>query len=296
MEEAKKALAISPYIGGNTETSGFKDLGWLDRYLALYIFLALAVGIILGNFFPNTGPALQKGKFVRVPIPIAIGLLVMMYLIQCKVKYEMLHLLFKKGGIWVQTGFSVVMNWIIAPLLALTLSSAFLPDKPELREGLILRSEGTIDLQYSMVANSVAVFLGIPVGSTILTRIAAPLSLTGLLFTIPGLFASPGHAVAHQITSVLRVAALLIFYFTIIFFLTLLICHKLRFGYEISAAQSFTAASNNFEVVIAAAVATYGVNSDQALAATVRPLIEVPVLLALVYVIRRTMELWGWRD
>jgi ACR3 family arsenite transporter len=368
-----------------TKTSAFKSLGWLDRFLALWIFLAMAIGIILGNFVPSTGPALQKGKFVGVSIPIAVGLLVMMYPILCKVKFETLHRVFGKKDVWVQILFSVVVNWIVAPLVMLGLAWAFLPDKGALREGLILvglarciamvpfpllshqlkkeyllmdtqvliwtglaggdseycailvainsilqmvlyaplallfikvisREEGTLDIEYSTVAKSVAVFLGIPLGAAILTRFAlrkatsprfydevflkfaAPWSLIGLLFTILVLFASQGARVVHQIVSVVRVAAPLVVYFAIIFFLTLLVTHRMEFGYKLAATQSFTAASNNFELAIAVAVATYGANSDQALAATVGPLIEVPVLLGLVYVVKWIGKRRGWKD
>lgn len=157
---------------------------------------------------------------------------------------------------------------------------------------------------YSTVATSVAAFLGIPLAAAIITRVvirkiagdewfnstflkwAAPWSLIGLLYTIIVLFASQGHRVVHQIVSVVRVAAPLIVYFLVIFSFTLWITHRLGFGYKLSATQSFTAASNNFELAIAVAVATYGADSDQALAATVGPLIEVPVLLGLVYLVR----------
>ena len=169
-------------------------------------------------------------------------------------------------------------------------------------------------LSYDIVAKSVAVFLGIPLGAAIITRFslrkiisphwydtvflqfAAPWSLIGLLFTILVLFASQGQQVVHQIVSVVRVAAPLVVYFGVIFFLTLLITHKLGFGYKIAATQSFTAASNNFELAIAVAVATYGPNSDQALAATVGPLIEVPVLLSLVYVVKAIGRRRAWKD
>jgi ACR3 family arsenite transporter len=97
--------------------SVIKGLGWLDRFLALWILLAMAIGILLGNFVEETGPALQKGKFVGVSIPIALGLLVMMYPILCKVRYETLHRLFRTRALWVQIAFSIVMNWIVAPLL-----------------------------------------------------------------------------------------------------------------------------------------------------------------------------------
>ncbi|CAI7642582.1 unnamed protein product [Penicillium palitans] len=348
-----------------TKQSAFKGLGWLDRFLAVWIFLAMAIGIILGNFVENTGPALQKGKFVGVSIPIAIGLLVMMYPILCKVRYESLHHVFRERGIWIQIAFSIFVNWIIAPFLMLALSWAFLPDEPELREGLILvglarciamvliwtglaggdneycailvavnsllqmvlfaplailfikiigHSGSQVTLSYSTAAKSVAVFLGIPLGAAIITRItlrkiasprwydqvflkwAGPWSLLGLLFTILVLFASQGRQVVHQIVSVIRVAAPLFVYFIIVFFVTLLVTYKLGFGYKLAATQSFTAASNNFELAIAVAVATFGANSNQALAATVGPLIEVPVLLGLVYVVKFIAKRVGWKD
>ena len=179
---------------------------------------------------------------------------------------------------------------------------------------VISQSKGNVDVQYSTVAESVAVFLGIPLGAAVITRFAlrklasprwydqtflkwaAPWSLIGLLFTILVLFASQGRQVVHQIVSVVRVAAPLVVYFATIFFLTLLVCHKLGFGYGLSATQSFTAASNNFELAIAVAVATYGADSDQALAATVGPLIEVPVLLGLVYVVKWIGGRRGWKN
>lgn len=104
-------------VVNTSKISAFKSLGWLDRFLALWIFLAMVIGIILGNFVPNTGIALQKGKFVGVSIPIAIGLLIMMYPILCKVKFETLHRVFRDRDIWIQILFSTVVNWIIAPLV-----------------------------------------------------------------------------------------------------------------------------------------------------------------------------------
>jgi len=341
--------------------SAFKSLGWLDRLLALWIFLAMAIGIILGNFVDDVGPALKKGKFVGVSIPIAIGLLVMMYPILCKVRYESLHEMFKHRQIWKQMAFSIFVNWIVAPFLMLGLSWAFLPDEQELREGLILvglarciamvliwnglaggDSEycailvavnsllqmvlyaplailfiGVISgdsaaqsISYSIVATSVAVFLGIPLGAAIVTRFAirylasprwydevflrylSPWSLIGLLYTILVLFASQGRQVVQQIVSVVRVAAPLLVYFVLIFFTTLWIARYFGFSYSLSATQSFTAASNNFELAIAVAVATFGPESDQALASTVGPLIEVPVLIALVYLVKWAAKRW----
>lgn len=173
---------------------------------------------------------------------------------------------------------------------------------------------GGVTVSYSTVATSVAVFLGIPLGAAILTRFAirrlagaswydnvflkwvAPWSLIGLLYTILVLFASQGRQVVHQIVSVVRVASPLLVYFIVIFFFTLWLTRRLGFGYQICATQSFTAASNNFELAIAVAVATFGPNSDQALAATVGPLIEVPVLLTLVYVVRWIGNKRGWKN
>lgn len=289
----------------------------------------------------------------------------MMYPILCKVQYEMLHRVFRNRDIWIQISFSIFLNWVVAPFLMLALAWAFLPDKPGLREGLILvglarciamvliwnglaggdneycailvavnsilqmvlfaplailfikvisRDDDASAVSYSLVAKSVAVFLGIPLGAAIVTRVvlrkiagdewyikvfikwASPWSLISLLFTILVLFASQGHQVVHQIVSVVRVAAPLILYFLVIFSITLYITYRFGFGYKISATQSFTAASNNFELAIAVAVATFGPDSDQALASTVGPLIEVPVLLGLVYVVKWIGGRWNWKD
>lgn len=169
------------------------------------------------------------------------------------------------------------------------------------------------DISYSIVATSVAVFLGIPLGAAIVTRFLvrwlasprwydevfmrflSPWSLIGLLYTILVLFASQGRQVVQQIVSVVRVAAPLIVYFIVIFFLTLWMARKAGFGYSLSATQGFTAASNNFELAIAVAVATFGADSRQALASTVGPLIEVPVLIALVYMLRFITRRWGFK-
>ncbi|KAL7953803.1 sodium bile acid symporter family domain-containing protein [Trichoderma compactum] len=344
--------------------SAFASLGLLDRFLAVWIFLAMAVGIILGNFVPSMSPALEKGRFVGVSVPIAIGLLVMMYPILCKVQYESLYKLLNKKELWKQIGFSIFVNWIIAPFLMLALSWAFLPDKSHLRTGLILVGLGRCiamvliwnalaggnndycailvavnsilqivlfaplaifflnvisdendiaPISYSVVATSVAAFLGIPLGAAVITRFGlrfiagpawydrifirfvSPWSLIGLLYTILVLFAAQGHQVVHQIVSVLRVAAPLVVYFAIVFFTTVGICRMLGFEYQFLVTQSFTAASNNFELAVAVAVATFGPKSDEALASTVGPLIEVPVLLGLVYALRWVANRWGWK-
>ncbi|KFA70801.1 hypothetical protein S40288_09641 [Stachybotrys chartarum IBT 40288] len=165
---------------------------------------------------------------------------------------------------------------------------------------------------YSTVATSVAVFLGIPLGAAIITRLllckiaglkwyegvflrfVSPWSLIGLLYTIIVLFAAQGRNVVRQIVSVVRVAAPLLVYFVVIFFVTLWISRRLGFGYRLGCVQSFTAASNNFELAIAVAIATFGADSEEALAATVGPLIEVPVLIALVYLVKWLGKRWSW--
>lgn len=179
---------------------------------------------------------------------------------------------------------------------------------------VISGESGVTDVSYEIVATSVAVFLGIPLAAAIVTRFAlrmtagpdwyervfirfaAPWSLIGLLYTILVLFASQGRQVVHQVVSVVRVAAPLVVYFFLIFFMTLFITYRLGFRYPLAVTQSFTASSNNFELAIAVAVATFGPNSDQALAATVGPLIEVPVLIGLVYLMRLVRKRWDWKD
>jgi ACR3 family arsenite transporter len=288
----------------------------------------------------------------------------MMYPILCKVRFETLHLLLRHRELWIQVGISFVLNWIIAPLFMVGLAWAFLPDRQDLREGLIFvgiarciamvliwtdlakgdgdycavlvafnsilqivlfapfavfyikivsHSPDAVTVGYSKVATSVAVFLGIPLGAAIVTRLTlrrllgeaiyqrrflryiGPWSLIGLIYTIIVLFASQGKHVVSQITSVLRVCAPLIIYFLVMFSLTITLCWKLGFGYKVSCTQSFTAASNNFELAIAVVVAVYGASSGQALASTVGPLIEVPILVALVYVLQWLKKRWDWK-
>ncbi|EMC97431.1 hypothetical protein BAUCODRAFT_156109 [Baudoinia panamericana UAMH 10762] len=328
-----KDLEMQEALGPKAENvAAFKALGWLDRFVAVWILLAIMVGILIGNFVSGAEESLQKSNLmVSQFLLTTIGLLVMMYPILCKVQYETLHLALREQQLWIQVGFSIFLNWIIAPLLMLALSWAFLPDEEGIREGLILvglarciamvliwtgiaggdnqycailvainsvlqmvlyaplailfiniisGSEQAISVSYSTVATGDAVFLGIPLGAAIITRYTlrwmtspswydnkfikyiAPWSLIALLFSIMVLFASHGHQVVHQIVSVVRVAAPLIVYFIVIFGLTLLVTHKLGFGYKLSAMQSFTAASNNFELAITVAVASYGANSD----------------------------------
>ncbi|RCI11733.1 hypothetical protein L249_7619 [Ophiocordyceps polyrhachis-furcata BCC 54312] len=345
--------------------SAFRELGLLDRFLALWILLAMLVGIVVGNFAAGAERVLQQGRFIGVSIPIAVGLLVMMYPILCNVRFESLHLVLRQKRLWRQLGFSLVINWLIAPFFMLALASAFLPDQPGLRKGLMLvglgrciamvliwnelaggdgeycavlvavnsllqlllfapmaifligvvrHDDGVRLLTYSVVASSVGVFLGIPLAAAVATRLSvrklagerwfddvfmrwlSPWSLIGLLYTVVVLFAAQGRHVVHQIVSVVRVAAPLVVYFMAIFFGALWATRRLGFGYRLGCAQSFTAASNNFELAIAVAVATFGPDGDEALASSVGPLIEVPVLLTLVYLVRGIGRRWDWRE
>lgn len=328
----------------------------------------MILGVILGYFVPNISTVLSQSEFIGVSAPIAVGLMVMMYPILCKVQYEKLHLMLSSRRIWIQLGFSLVVNWIVAPLLMVGLAWAFLPDQRDLREGLILVGvarciamvliwtglaggdndycavlvgfnsilqivlyapfailyitkfvpAGTVaeefTVSYSTVAASVGVFLGIPLAAAVITRLAlrraigevkyqshfirfiGPFSLLGLIFTVIILFASQGRHVVDEIVAVVRTAAPLVVYFALTFVLTLAACRKLGFNYRVSVAQSFTASSNNFELAIAVAIATYGIDSRQALAATVGPLIEIPVLLILVYVFKVLRTRLSWSE
>ncbi|ERT01699.1 arsenical-resistance protein [Sporothrix schenckii ATCC 58251] len=279
---------------GSEKVSAFQSLGWLDRFLAVWILLAMILGMLLGNFVPQTGPALQKGKFVGVSIPIVFF------------ATKVLIWTGLAGGDSEYCAILVAINSILQMVLFAPMTIFLLR--------VISHDSSVQSVSYSVVAVSVAVFLGIPLGAAIVTRFAlrtiagpdwferrffpfaSPWSLIGLLYTILVLFASQGHAVVHQIVSVVRVAAPLVVYFGLVFSLTLWATYRLGFGYALAATQSFTAASNNFELAIAVTVATFGPDSDQALAATVGPLIEVPVLLGLVYLVRWVGNRWNWKN
>ncbi|GAA5891947.1 hypothetical protein JCM5296_004640 [Sporobolomyces johnsonii] len=336
----------------HSSPTALKQLGFLDRFLALWIFLAMALGLIVGNF-SSADEVLEKVKFVDVSLPLAIALMVMMWPILCRVSPSSLVPLFKQRALWKHLLFSVVLNWIIAPLFMFGLAWAFLPDKRELREGLILVgiarciamvlvwteiAKGDIEfcainvvvnsllqivlysplailyirvfsggaddgfqVGYATVARSVAAFLGIPLAAALATRAVfvlirtrnffqnkflptiAPLSLIALLFTIVIIFAAQGKQVVRSITDVLRIIPPLLVYFAGIFFATIFACRRVKVGYARSTSAALAGASNNFELAIAVAIASYGANSPQALAATVGPLVEVPVLLSLSY-------------
>ncbi|KAI7904614.1 sodium bile acid symporter family-domain-containing protein [Cokeromyces recurvatus] len=341
------------------ERSLIKQLGILDRFLIVWILLAMIIGVIIGYFVPHVQESFEVIQFGSVSVPIAIGLLVMMYPVLCKVQYERLNIILSNKQIWLQILISVIINWIIGPIIMTALAWACLPDLPGFRTGVVMVGlarciamvfiwntlaggdpdycavlvainsilqialyspysllfiniipswfgasvDQSIHVDTWPVAQSVLIYLGIPLIAGIITRYTlrwlkgsswydhrfllyfGPLALIGLLYTIIIMFANQGHHIITHIGSVARVAVPLIIYFLVMFFIPFFLLKSVfHFPYELVVTQSFTAGSNNFELAIAVAVGTYGIQSEQALAATIGPLIEVPVLLCLVYV------------
>jgi len=335
-------------------TAVTKKLSTIDRFLPLWIFLAMALGIGLGRVWPGIGPALDRVKLDTVSLPIAIGLLWMMYPVLAKVKYGKLGHLTTRGKL---LGTSLVFNWVIGPLVMFALAWIFLPDLPHYRTGLILIGlarciamvliwnmlacgsgelaavlvalnsvfqiafysvlgwlfitvvpgwfgANVTEFHVSMaaIAKSVGIFLGVPLLAGALTRVLlvrrrgeewyetkflsriGPTALLGLLYTIVIMFAMQGDKILAHPFDVLRIAIPLVVYFAIIFVSSFLVSRKLGFTYEETAALSFTAAGNNFDLAIAVAIGLFGIQSGEALAGVVGPLIEVPALVALVYV------------
>jgi len=335
-------------------------LSFLDRFLPAWILVAMALGLLLGRVWPGLGPALDRIQVAGVSVPIAVGLLWMMYPVLAKVRYESIGRNTRDARFLTT---SLVLNWVIGPIVMFALAWAFLPDLPAYRNGLILiglarciamvliwnalargSSElaavlvalnsvfqiltysvlgyffltvvpgwfgmtGTaLDVSMGDIARSVLIFLGIPLVAGYLTRrilVArrgeawyegsfmpkfGPTALVGLLYTIILMFAMQGDRILALPLDVVRIAAPLVVYFLVMFGLALALGRRLGFGYPASASLAFTAAGNNFELAIAVAVATFGLSSGEALAAVVGPLIEVPVLVALVYV-----SLWARR-
>ncbi|WP_344129189.1 ACR3 family arsenite efflux transporter [Saccharopolyspora halophila] len=327
----------------------------LDRFLPVWIGAAMVLGLLLGRFVPGLNSALDSLHVTSgVSLPIFIGLLVMMYPVLAKVRYDRLDTVTSDKRLLVS---SLVLNWLLGPALMFALAWTFLPDLPEYRTGLIivglarciamviiwndlacgdreaaavlvalnsvfqvlafaglgwfylqvlpgwlgLQTAG-LDISPWQIAQSVLIFLGIPLVAGYLSRRIGertkgrdwyesrflprigPVALYGLLFTIVVLFALQGDAITSQPLDVARIALPLLAYFAIMWAGSFAVGKGIGLSYERSATLSFTAAGNNFELAIAVAIATFGVTSGQALAGVVGPLIEVPVLVALVYV------------
>lgn len=337
-----------------------KKLSRLDRLLPLWIFAAMALGIVLGRAFPAIGPALDAVKVAGVSLPIAIGLFFMMYPVLAKVRYGKLA----KGGVNGRLfATSLLLNWIVGPVLMFALAWLFLPDVPHYRTGLVLiglarciamvliwnmLAKGSNEMAavlvalnsvfqilfYSVlgwlfltvvprwlgaestafhvsmgsIAKSVLLFLGLPLVAGAATRggltrwrgdawyektfvpNVSPIALLGLLYTIVLMFAMQGEKIVKMPFDVVRIAIPLLLYFGIMFAIAFFVSKKLGFSYPETAALSFTAAGNNFELAIAVAIGLFGIASGEALAGVVGPLVEVPALLALVHV-----SLWGKR-
>ncbi len=248
-------------------------LGFLDRFLTLWIFLAMAIGVSIGYFIPGVESFINQFQVGTTNIPIAIGLILMMYPPLAKVRYEELGEVFKNTRI---LGLSLSQNWIIGPILMFALAIIFLHNYPEYMIGLIL-------IGLARCIAMVIVWNELAKGDT---EYAAGLVITliALLFTIIVMFSLKGNYIVQIPFDVVIIAIPLLIYFVIMFFTTFLMGYKIGADYSKTSALSFTAASNNFELAIAVAVAVFGIGSGVAFAAVVGPLIEVPVLISLVNV------------